>query len=100
MYKYLIRGRKKQSNFYKNERRLLMFKYVLTSWRSSMELKYWFYLKFLKSNPFFYTFTKIKNFCVFTGRSRSVKRFTNLSRLQFHKLAHHGEFAGISKSTW
>jgi len=51
----------------------------------------------LKNIP---SITKIRNICVLTGRTRSIIRDYNLSRLSFRFAAENGYIAGIRRSTW
>jgi ribosomal protein S14 len=44
--------------------------------------------------------TKLKNRCIFTGRSRSVLGKFNMSRLMLRKLAREGSIPGLRKSSW
>jgi small subunit ribosomal protein S14 len=44
--------------------------------------------------------TQIKNICVLTGRSRSVHRLGNISRLMFRQLASNKSLPGIFKYSW
>ncbi|CAH8347823.1 unnamed protein product [Eruca vesicaria subsp. sativa] len=45
-------------------------------------------------------FTRIRNRCVFTGRSRSVTELFRMSRICFRGLANKGELMGVKKSSW
>ncbi|CAN8287550.1 unnamed protein product [Cochlearia groenlandica] len=45
-------------------------------------------------------FTRIRNRCVFTGRSRSVTELFRMSRICFRGLANKGALLGIKKSSW
>ena len=49
-----------------------------------------------KSSPF----TKIRNICILTGRSRSVYRSFRLSRLKLREYAIAGYFVGLTKASW
>ncbi len=42
----------------------------------------------------------IKNYCIFSGRARSVIRVYNISRMFFKKLASFGYLKGIKKASW
>lgn len=44
--------------------------------------------------------TAIKNFCVFSGRSRSVYRKVKVSRIVFKQLGEKGLFFGLQKLSW
>jgi len=43
---------------------------------------------------------RIKNRCIKTGRSQSVTRFFQLSRITFRELALKGFLPGVTKSSW
>jgi small subunit ribosomal protein S14 len=43
---------------------------------------------------------RLKNRCMFTGRSRSYYRKFGVSRLVFREMALRGELPGIKKSSW
>ena len=43
---------------------------------------------------------RLKNRCMFTGRSRSYYRKFGVSRLVFREMALKGELPGIKKSSW
>ncbi|CAH8264719.1 unnamed protein product [Arabidopsis lyrata] len=45
-------------------------------------------------------FARIRNRCVFTGRSRSVTELFRVSRIVFRGLANKGALMGIKKSSW
>ncbi|XP_019101320.1 PREDICTED: uncharacterized protein LOC109133070 [Camelina sativa] len=45
-------------------------------------------------------FARIRNRCVFTGRSRSVTELFRVSRIVFRGLASKGALMGIKKSSW
>ncbi|CAA7062354.1 unnamed protein product [Microthlaspi erraticum] len=45
-------------------------------------------------------FVRIRNRCVFTGRSRSVTELFRISRICFRDLANKGALMGIKKSSW
>lgn len=44
--------------------------------------------------------TRIKNYCIITGRSRSVYRKTRVSRIYFRQLGSEGLFFGLKKASW
>nr|YP_009277468.1 ribosomal protein S14 [Psilotum nudum]AOH05938.1 ribosomal protein S14 [Psilotum nudum] len=44
--------------------------------------------------------TRVRNRCIFTGRSRSVYKLFRLSRIVFRELASKGSLIGINKSCW
>jgi small subunit ribosomal protein S14 len=43
---------------------------------------------------------RLKNRCMFTGRSRSYYRKFGVSRLVFREMALKGELPGVKKSSW
>lgn len=44
--------------------------------------------------------SKIKNYCVITGRSRGIFRKMRVSRISFRKLGAEGLFFGLKKASW
>nr|AKI85089.1 ribosomal protein S14 [Monsonia emarginata] len=46
------------------------------------------------------SFTRIRNRCIFTGRSRGVYSQFRMSRIVFRELASNGELLGITKASW
>jgi ribosomal protein S14 len=44
--------------------------------------------------------TKINNYCIISGRSKSVYKDFRLSRIKFRELARSGQLYGITKSSW
>lgn len=44
--------------------------------------------------------TKIKNFCVVTGRSRGIFQKLKISRIVFRLLGNEGLFFGLQKASW
>ncbi len=44
--------------------------------------------------------SKMRNYCLWTGRSRSIQRYTHMSRHTFRTMAVAGLLPGIRKSTW
>jgi len=45
-------------------------------------------------------FTKIRNRCILSGRSRSIYRRYHVSRIVFRELATRGHLSGIRKVSW
>jgi small subunit ribosomal protein S14 len=52
------------------------------------------------NKPFKSYKSRIKNYCILTGRSRSYIRFFRLSRVKMRELASRGILFGISKASW
>ncbi len=44
--------------------------------------------------------TRVRNLCVLTGRSRSVYRKFNISRIKLRELALQGKIPGMRKASW
>jgi|SRR5690554_254817 len=44
--------------------------------------------------------TKVNNYCVISGRSKSVYKDFRLSRIKFRELARSGQLYGVTKSSW
>lgn len=44
--------------------------------------------------------TRVKNYCVLTGRSKGTLRKFRLSRISFRELASEGGLMGVFKSSW
>lgn len=44
--------------------------------------------------------TRIKNYCVLTGRTKGTLRKFRLSRISFRELASEGSLMGVFKSSW
>jgi ribosomal protein S14 len=44
--------------------------------------------------------TKINNYCVISGRSKSVYKDFRISRIKFRELARSGQLYGVTKSSW
>ena len=58
-----------------------------------------FYLKYIKKKERF-SFTNIRNRCLFTGRSRAIIKRLHIGRHVYKKLASGGSIAGVKKATW
>lgn len=44
--------------------------------------------------------TRLRNRCIFTGRSRAVYKKFRMSRIVFRTLANKGELTGVKKASW
>ena len=44
--------------------------------------------------------TKVNNYCIISGRSKSVYKDFRISRIKFRELARSGQLYGITKSSW
>ncbi|XVE86904.1 hypothetical protein DITRI_Ditri18aG0073100 [Diplodiscus trichospermus] len=46
------------------------------------------------------SFTRVRNRCIFTGRSRAIYQFFRVSRIVFRELASRGALMGVKKASW
>ncbi|KAL9430640.1 hypothetical protein AB3S75_025937 [Citrus x aurantiifolia] len=46
------------------------------------------------------SFTRLRNRCIFTGRSRAVYEKFRMSRIVFRSLANQGMLMGVKKASW
>jgi len=98
--KYLVeKDKKRRKIFEKHEKQRLCLKALSRDKRLafSLRLLYKLKLQMFKKNS---SKTRIKNRCVFTGRSRSTIRFFRMSRLQVRDLYIKGLLYGVRKSSW
>jgi ribosomal protein S14 len=100
----MLKTSNKQENirhqFFQNEIKTVIFKTIkpgLLKIYSKKTRKYLQNLTNQQDNKFSYTRTK--NICILTGRSRSVYRFFRLSRLKIREYANAGYFVGITKAS-
>ncbi|MCY4524742.1 MAG: 30S ribosomal protein S14, partial [Halobacteriovoraceae bacterium] len=54
----------------------------------------------LQTMPRNTSMVRVRNRCLFTGRSRGYLRQFRLSRLEFRRMALQGMISGITKSSW
>lgn len=87
--------------YYKNEIKILVLKTIKPSLLKIKSKKLRQYLHNLtnQQNRKF-SYTRTRNICILTGRSRSVYRFFRLSRLMIREYANAGYFVGITKASW
>jgi ribosomal protein S14 len=45
-------------------------------------------------------YTRMKNYCLFSGRPRAVFKLFKLSRIMFKYFALHGKINGVRKASW
>lgn len=83
---------KRRSAFRKFELHFVFFKF----------LKLEGFYKSLKQSLFLskYTCTKIRNRCIYTGKSRGVLSKYKMSRVSFRELCINGGIPGFRKSSW
>ncbi|XP_021729110.1 uncharacterized protein LOC110696130 [Chenopodium quinoa] len=63
----------------------------------SMKDKFRYKLAKLPRNS---AFNRLKNRCIFTGRSRAVYEKFRMSRIVFRELASQGQLQGVKKASW
>jgi ribosomal protein S14 len=87
--------------FYKNETQNLVFKTIKPILLKMRSKKIRQYLQNLTNQQYRkFSYTRTRNICILTGRSRSVYRFFRLSRLKIREYAKAGYFTGITKASW
>ena len=72
---------------------------IATNQNLDVSLRWWAQLEKSKL-PRRSSLSRFHNYCIETGRSRSVISFYKLSRLQFRRLASKGSLPGLRKSSW
>ena len=95
-----IKDLNKRLLVYKQEKKILLLKFIVRSTELSKKLRSKAQYDFLKIPSFNFSKIRIKNRCIFTSRSKSVNSRLKLSRITFRKLASEGSLLGIKKSSW
>jgi ribosomal protein S14 len=96
----LNRDFKGRLNFFKNEIKVLLFKYLYHNNKLTLKEKSYISYLFFKLKPFFFFSTKIKNKSILSKESRAVSRHFRISRWEFKKLASFGKLDNTRKSSW
>jgi len=91
---------KVRKRFFKDESAHLVRRSLLKNQRLSLSLRNVLTNKWTYEKQFNSYRTRIKNYCVLTGRSRSYIRFFRLSRVKMRELASRGNLFGVSKASW
>jgi len=91
---------KKRKFVVKNEFKLIMLKYQLSSNKLNKKIKLLFHYKFLKNFHLDSSKTRLVNLCRETGRSHWILREFKLSRMSFRKFADQGLFNGVRRASW
>ena len=97
MLKKTIKDNKFRQSFFFNERKYIISNFILKNKKIKNYLKYHFFFEYrnvLQSR------VKAKNFCVFSGRSRSVYRFAKISRLFLRENSFINKIPGLQKFYW
>lgn len=90
---------KLRKQFMKAESLHFVQRAILKNQVLSMPLRVTLSTRWYETTPNRYR-TRIKNYCVLTGRSRSYIRFFRLSRIKMRELASKGILFGVSKASW
>uniref|UniRef100_A0A0D9X3Y1 Succinate dehydrogenase [ubiquinone] iron-sulfur subunit, mitochondrial n=1 Tax=Leersia perrieri TaxID=77586 RepID=A0A0D9X3Y1_9ORYZ len=101
-------GVSEKRNLLDHKRRLLAAKYELKGklykavcrdpdLPADMRDKFRYKLSKLPRNS---SMTRLRNRCIFTGRSRAVYKKFRMSRIVFRSLANKGELLGVKKASW
>ena len=88
---------KNRLNFKKNEFKILLIKSLLKDERLSKKYKLFLQMK-LNLICKIVKKTKIRNFCLFSRRSRSILREFRMNRHTFKKMIAEGSILGIEKT--
>jgi small subunit ribosomal protein S14 len=98
--KYLIfKDKKKRIAYARLEKKYLIMKLIQKSLFIFNDLKYFSNGKLEKCMQYG-SFTKVKNRCIISNRSKSVYRKFGISRIKFRELASYGVLFGVRKSSW
>ena len=73
----------------------LLFLYTIDNYFKLIITKQ-FYFKLIKNN----FKSRIKNYCIISGRSRSINCKYKVSRINFRSLINEGVLFGLKKGTW
>ena len=98
--RYLIKkDLKNRKIFVKNEVKRMFFKIFFNDLQINIEMRLFFYYQF---NLFVRkaAVSRIRNLCLFTGRSRAVFRVFGVYRSVLKNLITTGFLSGIRKSSW
>ena len=98
MNKYIKKDRKLRLDYLKNELYYRVIKVLLSNQLISLESRTEIYTWFLLKVKSYYK-TKVKNFCIVSGYSRSIQRRFRLSRIQIKQFTMDGVLPGIKKSS-
>ena len=90
---------KRRRLFLKHEIKRKALKAVLFNQKLDISLRWWAQLEKSKL-PRHGSLSRIHNYCIETGRSRSVINFYKLSRLRFRKRVSQGNIIGMGKASW
>ncbi len=100
MKKQNIKDFKKRLIVYKQEKKILLLKFIIRSTKLSIKLRTKAQNKIYQMSSMNFSKVRVNNRCILTSRAKSVNSNLKLSRITFRKLASEGSLLGIKKSSW
>jgi ribosomal protein S14 len=97
MLKFIRKNEKQRKYLIKREYENLLKCVLLRFFLSHRNIYVWKYFINLYNTQLFTTYSKTRNICIMTGRTRSVYRLFKLARAKIREYANQGYFVGISK---
>jgi len=91
---------KKRLNFFKNEIKINLFKYLYYNNKLTLKEKNYIQYLFYKFKRNAFLISKLKNRSILSKESRSVSRHFRLSRWEFKKIVSFGNISNTKKSSW
>ena len=88
----------KRYKFYKREKKKLILKSIVFNKKTNRKIKYYCSAKYNKSKLIY--FSELKNYCLFTGHSKSVYRKYKINRVFLKSLINQGFISGKIKSSF
>ncbi len=88
-----------RENFKKSEVKLLLFKFLYFSNNNKNHKQFYAY-EFIKKFHLNSSSSRIRNRCVYTGRSRWVLKRFKISRIKFKELVDYGILHGVRRSSY
>jgi len=88
---------KKRKLYNKKELAQRLVKVLSFSFKNNI---FWFILSCFKNFEINSFYTRIKNFCVISGRSKGVHSRFKISRILLRDFSHKGYFFGLKKASW
>jgi len=99
MYKHLNKDKIQRQNFLKMELKNTYNKAVFSNSQISPQGRWLMNLRFTDLKPE-YSSVKIKNYCLFTGRSRAIYKKFKISRIMLREKSPKGLLPGVVRSIW
>jgi len=86
-----------RTSFLRYEKKLILFKFFINNEFIPYAYRNLFANKIALISIHF---VSLRNYCVLSGRSRSLEWNYSVSRYQFKKLSNFGYLSGVKKSSW